>query len=1158
MRLRQLRLECYGNFADAALELDDRPGRINLIVAPNGAGKSVLRRAVSELLFGIHPQTPMNFRYEYNRMRLVTTVAFADDPAVAFVRRKGSTNTLTNADGKPVHPSIPNRLPREAERKRLERLFMLDSATLREGGKALLQTDGDLADALLSSAGDLGSARTLAADLAARRDKFAPKRKTDSTPFHAAGKDWTAATNVLAGSLARPAAVDEQERLRTEAVAARDAANAAGSAARAELARLARVRSTRRHLQSFDSATAWLDEHPAPPLPPEAGTRLTEAKRSLAEAERVAVAAAHLVETNAAELARQAMADPVLAEADAIEQLTASLSQSAASRVDLPKRERERDEARAAIGRLLRELSSACDPAAAASEVRAAADVAAARALIADAAEIASAHTAVAGEAATAAERLAEAEDELAALPATTDTEALQSIVAEAVADGDPVRLAQAAARATAEAAASLAAELARVPGHASATGLAELAVVSEPTFARLDRALTQALAAAAAAARRQVELGVALAAEQARLADLTGIRPLPDAAAIAAARADRDRGWALVYARLEGHPKPDAEAVYAPGIPLPIAFERAIATADAVADRHAEEATRLAAATELQTAIARQHVALAESLANSGRASVAVQAAEADWAAALAPTTLPGGATLAEVQAFLAAREQVIAARQAECGAQDAARVLAARQETAAAALAAALQTAPDTLVRLLNAGKARITAAERAVAQRQASARTIATARRAAAQSAVKLQTAQAASAAWAAQWDACLGRLRRPAAEPPAITAAVLDRLVALPARIDAAESLQGRVSEMTAQLAGFTTACQGVAARLGEAAEEPEPLVRRLGQRLTAAREANTLRAALQVQAAKALEQQRTATAGLAQAQAALQAAITGAGGTTLDQAETSVALAADRVAQDGVRAEARARLDEDGDGRDLDTLRAETAATPPDAIADAKLCAEAAESAAQQSAQDAAAQQERAEGALRRLASGQDAARAANDRQAAAARMARVLEDALVQHLAATMLEHGLQEVEAIGSANHRLERIGETFRRLTGSAYTRLSPGGDGKNSAEFGRIVAHEAGGAEKHIAELSEGTRDQLYLALRLIAVEDHVQNAPALPFVADDILQTSDDVRARAALEALVGLSQHVQVILLTHHPHLLAVAQGLPVHRVSLPA
>ena len=50
---------------------------------------------------------------------------------------------------------------------------------------------------------------------------------------------------------------------------------------------------------------------------------------------------------------------------------------------------------------------------------------------------------------------------------------------------------------------------------------------------------------------------------------------------------------------------------------------------------------------------------------------------------------------------------------------------------------------------------------------------------------------------------------------------------------------------------------------------------------------------------------------------------------------------------------------------------------------------------------------------------------------------------------------------------------------------------------------------------------------------------------------PFVADDILLDFDDARARAALEALVELSRHVQVIVLTHHPHLLQVAQGLPV-------
>ena len=50
----------------------------------------------------------------------------------------------------------------------------------------------------------------------------------------------------------------------------------------------------------------------------------------------------------------------------------------------------------------------------------------------------------------------------------------------------------------------------------------------------------------------------------------------------------------------------------------------------------------------------------------------------------------------------------------------------------------------------------------------------------------------------------------------------------------------------------------------------------------------------------------------------------------------------------------------------------------------------------------------------------------------------------------------------------------------------------------------------------------ELSEGTRDQLYLALRMEALRGHCQSAMAVPFIADDILQTFDDGRAAPPCE------------------------------------
>jgi uncharacterized protein YhaN len=77
--------------------------------------------------------------------------------------------------------------------------------------------------------------------------------------------------------------------------------------------------------------------------------------------------------------------------------------------------------------------------------------------------------------------------------------------------------------------------------------------------------------------------------------------------------------------------------------------------------------------------------------------------------------------------------------------------------------------------------------------------------------------------------------------------------------------------------------------------------------------------------------------------------------------------------------------------------------------------------------------------------------------------------------------------------------------------------------------------------------IAGMSDGTRDQLYLALRLAALELHVGQATPLPFIADDLFINYDDARSEAGLEALKGLSEQIQIIFLTHHAHLVPSVQ-----------
>ena len=75
-----------------------------------------------------------------------------------------------------------------------------------------------------------------------------------------------------------------------------------------------------------------------------------------------------------------------------------------------------------------------------------------------------------------------------------------------------------------------------------------------------------------------------------------------------------------------------------------------------------------------------------------------------------------------------------------------------------------------------------------------------------------------------------------------------------------------------------------------------------------------------------------------------------------------------------------------------------------------------------------------------------------------------------------------------------------------------------------------------------------MSEGTADQLYLALRLAALELRRSSHSQMPLVLDDALITSDDERAANILRALAQFAEHGQVMIFTHHRHLIDVAHS----------
>jgi uncharacterized protein YhaN len=115
-----------------------------------------------------------------------------------------------------------------------------------------------------------------------------------------------------------------------------------------------------------------------------------------------------------------------------------------------------------------------------------------------------------------------------------------------------------------------------------------------------------------------------------------------------------------------------------------------------------------------------------------------------------------------------------------------------------------------------------------------------------------------------------------------------------------------------------------------------------------------------------------------------------------------------------------------------------------------------------------------------------------------------------------------------------------LKRASALFPRLTLGRYRGLRVG------VEERQIVALREDGKEVTVDGLSEGTRYQLYLALRIASLERYLERNPALPLVLDDILIHFDDERAGAALAVLGELSERIQILFFTHHARDLTLA------------
>lgn len=171
--------------------------------------------------------------------------------------------------------------------------------------------------------------------------------------------------------------------------------------------------------------------------------------------------------------------------------------------------------------------------------------------------------------------------------------------------------------------------------------------------------------------------------------------------------------------------------------------------------------------------------------------------------------------------------------------------------------------------------------------------------------------------------------------------------------------------------------------------------------------------------------------------------------------------------------------------------------------------------------------------------------GTQAAEAEEEAAVHAAQIENHVENYIRLQVASLILTEQIESYRKLNQAPV-LKRSSELFSRLTLGSYGGLEDDYQGGKPVLVG-IKPH---GEKVKTPGMSTGSRDQLFLALRLAMIEQHLGKGEPMPFIVDDILMGFDDARTQVCLEILAELSRQTQVLLFTHHRSVLEMAKSMP--------
>jgi uncharacterized protein YhaN len=1140
VRLLDLHLKAFGPFTDRRLDLSGGAEGLHVVFGPNEAGKSSALRALKALLYGIPDRSADNFLHPYDQLRVGARLLLKDGREIAVLRRKGRKATLLEPETEePLDDHLLSPCLQGMEEGLFSSVFGIDHDALVQGGQELLEQKGDVAQALFAAGLGTRNLRRVLQQLEAEAEAlFAPRGSTRAINKIVAELDQ-AKKDLRERTLSGREWEEHRQRLDE---ARRELADlqAELDEAKRERHRLQRIRrvlpllARRRELRGQREALGDVVVLPVGfgaerrELAAEIRAVREARARAMTERERLL----EEVDTVRPEAA-------ILEHAEAVEHVQQELGRYKKDIADRSRRLAERNEARAAAQAILDDTW----PEVSLDEAETLRPALARWPRIQ---ELGPRRDGLVREAEQAQRSVAEAErrlgttrEALDALPDRRDPSALRGVVDAARRAGDlEGEIAQASARVRTEEERARR-ELDRL-GWAST--LEELEALPVPPIATIQRFEGNFAALAERDRVRQEERRKSRAELEEAERELDAIRregSVPSEEDLAAAREHRDQAWAALRKRFTAA---GADA-----------YEPAVQAADELADRLRREAARV----HENARHAAHRDSLQKRLADLDREEAAASSErdriEEDWQSLWHPCRIhplppremhPGWTsrherlleraetlrTLREVQAVL----EATAARHRDALARE----LAALGSAETGELLAQLLARCDATVRDLEEverSREALTASLRDLEERLAEASDA-------------QEAAATALESWRAGWAEAVRDLGLPKEALPGEANQTLDRLRELFGRLKAAADLDRRIAGMDHDTAAIQSAVRDLAARVApDLVDRPvEPVVLQLAALLTEARGRAARRNEMD-RRARDLEREIQEAGDTAHAREERLAELRREAGAEddagLDEAERH---SAEALRLDGEIARVEEQTLDTGEGATLDELERE-AAGETDALGLPGLLDGLAARIEELEQRNGDLRQTigSEEGELRRRDGEEGAAGAAERIQEILARLRGHVERYTRVRLASVLLQREIERYRA-ENQDPLLRRAGELFADLTLGRYAGLRTDFDDQ---ERPILVALRDGGRRIKVPEMSDGTRDQLYLALRIATLERHLAHAEPLPFIVDDILINFDDDRTAATLKVLADLSKQTQVILFTHHARLKEMAAAM---------